>query len=234
MTYGYARISTKKQSIERQIRNITDFDKDAHIIQEVYTGTKMTRPEWKKLKTKLQSGDTVIFDSVSRMSRDAVDGFNTYKELYTKGITLIFLKERHIDTDAYKDAMQGIVNINVETGEEATDDLINGIMAAVNKFMFRKLESDIQKAFEQAEKEVKDLQQRTKEGLITAKLNGKRVGTQTGDKLITKKSIAAKEQIKKYSRDFDGTLSDADTIKLIGIARNSYYKYKAELKAEME
>ena len=42
-----------------------------------------------------------------------------------------------------------------------------------------------------------------------------------------------KEQIKKYSRDFDGTLTDADCIKLIGIARNTYYKYKRELREEL-
>lgn len=39
--------------------------------------------------------------------------------------------------------------------------------------------------------------------------------------------------IKKYSKDFDGTLSDADCIKLIGIARNTYYKYKRELQEAM-
>ena len=88
-------------------------------------------------------------------------------------------------------------------------------------------------AFEQAEKEVKDLQQRTREGLITAKLNGKRVGTEKGRKLVTKKSVEAKEQIKKYSRDFQGTLNDKEVIQLIGIARNSYYKYKKELIQEL-
>ena len=39
--------------------------------------------------------------------------------------------------------------------------------------------------------------------------------------------------IKKYSKDFDSTLSDADCIKLIGIARNTYYKYKRELREAM-
>ena len=53
-----------------------------------------------------------------------------------------------------------------------------------------------------------------------------------GAKLTTKKSIEAKKQIQKHSKDFNGTLSDVDCMKLIGLARNTFYKYKRELKAE--
>ena len=92
----------------------------------------------------------------------------------------------------------------------------------------------IKLAFEQAEKEVQDLRQRTKEGIETARLNGKQIGQVKGTKLTTKKSIIAKEQIKKYSKDFNGTLKDTEVMKLIGIARNSYYKYKKELTQELQ
>ena len=73
--YGYVRISTPKQNIERQIRNIRAAYPSALIVQDEYTGTKMTRPNWTKLYHRLNDGDMVIFDSVSRMSRDAEDGF---------------------------------------------------------------------------------------------------------------------------------------------------------------
>ena len=79
---------------------------------------------------------------------------------------------------------------------------------------------------------VQDLHQRTKEGIETARLNGKQIGQKQGAKLITKKSIEAKKRIQKHSKDFNGTLSDADCMKLIGLARNTFYKYKRELKAE--
>ena len=91
----------------------------------------------------------------------------------------------------------------------------------------------IKLAFLQSEKEVQDLRQRTREGLITAKLNGKQVGCVKGTKLTTKKSIEAKKQIRKYSKDFEGTLKDTEVMKLIGISRNSYYKYKRQLNMEM-
>ena len=76
--YGYCRVSTKQQSIERQIRNIREQYPEAKIYQEAYTGTTTDRKEWKKLQRQLQSGDTVVFDSVSRMSRNAEEGFAAY------------------------------------------------------------------------------------------------------------------------------------------------------------
>ena len=88
----------------------------------------------------------------------------------------------------------------------------------------------IQLAFEQSEKEVADLHQRTREGIQTARLHGKQIGQLPGKKLVTKKSVKSKQLIQKYSRDFGGSLGDAECIKLIGIARGSYYKYKRELK----
>lgn len=232
--YGYCRISTKKQSIDRQIRNIKKEFPESVIVQELYTGVKTNRPEWNKLYKKLKENDIIIFDSVSRMSRNAEEGFSLYKELFEQGISLVFLKERHIDTDSYKEAMQGILNINIDSGDNATDDLINGIMAAINKFMMNKVEQDIYKAFEQSEKEVTDLQQRTREGIETARLNGKQIGGVSGKKLVVKKAIEAKKKIKKYNKDFDGNLNNEETWKLAGISKMSFYKYKKELFIELE
>ena len=222
--YGYCRISTKKQSIDRQERNIKAVYPAAVIVKESYTGTTTNRPEWNKLYKKIKQGDTVIFDSVSRMSRNAEDGYKLYEELYNKGINLIFLKEAHINTDTYKNAIKG--------GIEMTGTTLDLILEGVNKYMLTLAKEQIRIAFEQSEKEVQDLHQRTKEGIETARLNGKQIGLPEGTKLITKKSIEAKKQIAKHSKDFDGSLSDADCMKLIGLARNTFYKYKKEMKAE--
>lgn len=73
----------------------------------------------------------------------------------------------------------------------------------------------------------------TKVGQQMAYLNGKQIGNIKGTKLTTKKSVIAKEQIVKYSKDFNGTLNDVEVMKLIGIARNTYYKYKRELLGEV-
>ena len=230
MTYGYCRISTKKQNIERQERNIKASYPEALIRKEVYTGTKSDRNEWNKLLKALKPADTVVFDSVSRMSRNAEEGFEAYERLYNAGVNLVFLKEPHINTDTYKQAIENQLQIAINSGDNATDELMQSIIAALNKYILALAKKQIYLAFEQSEKEVTDLHQRTKEGIQTARLNGKHIGQKQGAKLTTKKSIAAKKEILKHSKDFSGTLSDMDTMKLVGLSRNTYYKYKKELK----
>ena len=229
MKYGYCRISTPSQSIARQVRNIQAAHPDAKIITEVFTGTTLARPKWESLRRKLQAGDAVVFDSVSRMSRDAVDGFTLYRELYDKGVNLYFLKEPHIDTGVFKENLDRQIYALASTGNAATDELINAIREALNRYMMRIAEQQIRLAFEQAQKEVDDLRQRTREGMETARQNGKQIGAVNGKKLVTKKSVKAKELIAIGSRDFGGSLSDADMIKICGISRNTFYKYKREL-----
>lgn len=224
--YGYCRISTNTQNIERQHRNILKLYPNAIIIDEVYTGTKIhTRKELNKLLNIINKGDTIVFDSVSRMSRNAEEGFELYEELYNKGINLIFIKEPHINTDTYKGALDNNIQM--------TNTTVDYILEGINKYLLALAKEQIKLAFIQSEKEVKDLQQRTKEGIQTARLNGKQIGQIKGAKLITKKSIEAKEQIQKYSKDFKGTLKDIEVMKLIGISRNSYYKYKKQLIEEL-
>lgn len=220
--YGYCRISQKKQSIERQIRNIKEAYPEAVIIEEAFTGTKIDRPEWNKLYKKAKSGDTIIFDSVSRMSRNADDGFKTYEELYNRGINLVFLKEPHINTDTYKKSLTGLVSM--------TNTNVDFILEGINKYLLALAKEQIRLAFEQAEKEVEDLHQRTKEGIETARLAGKQIGKSKGDTWETKKSKEVKQIILKHSKDFNGTLADTDVMKLAGVARKTYYKYKKELR----
>ena len=229
--YGYCRISTPQQNIERQVRNITAAYPAAHIVREVYTGTACRgRQELDKLLHTVQPGDTIVFDGVSRMSRSAEEGCALYETLYKRGVNLCFLKEPHINTDTYKQALQRQINSSPETGSAATDRFVSGVMDALNRYTADLAAEQIRLAFAQAQKEVDDLHQRTREGIMTARLNGKQIGQVPGRKLHVKKAAAAKELILKHSRDFNGTLADTDCIKLIGIARNTYYKYKRELR----
>ena len=95
-------------------------------------------------------------------------------------------------------------------------------------------EKQIRAAFETAQHEVDFLHKRTSEGVRRKQAEGKQVGRTKGAKVTTKKSIQAKETILKHSQDFNGTLNDIDCMKLTGLARNTYYKYKRELKEEGE
>lgn len=231
--YGYCRISTPQQSIDRQERNIKAKYPKAHISKEAYTGTKVEgRKELDKILKAVKPGDTIVFDSVSRMSRNADEGIALYEQLFNKGIELVFLKEPHINTATYREALQKQIDVTVNTGDTATDTFINTIIEALKHFQMDLAKKQIELAFAQAEKEVQDLHQRTAEGIQTARLNGKQIGQKQGAKLNVKKKAPAMEQIKKYSKDFDGTLKDTEVMQLVGLARNTYYKYKSELKAE--
>ncbi len=66
--YGYCRVSTPKQKLERQVKNIKAaypeiLGKDVYL--EEWTGKTTERPMWKRLERKLKAGDIVVFDSVS-------------------------------------------------------------------------------------------------------------------------------------------------------------------------
>lgn len=219
---GYVRISKPKQRIDRQIRNIKAAYPAAVIVQEAYTGTKIDRKEWNKVFKAAKKGDTIVFDSVSRMSRNAEEGFTAYEELYYRGVELVFLKEPHINTTTFKAAL---VNLVPMTGTN-----VDYILEGVNKYLLALAKEQIRIAFDQAEKEVEDLHQRTREGIEVARLNGKQIGQRPGTKLVTKKSLNAKKIIAKHSKDFNGTLNDAEVMTLCGLSRNTYYKYKRELR----
>lgn len=230
--YGYCRISTPRQSIDRQIRNITAAYPDAHIVTETYTGTTLQRPAFEKLLKEIRKNPDarLIFDSVSRMSRSAEEGFELYKELFDLGTELVFLKEPQLNTKTYKQAIASSMPEFPETGNAATDEFILGITAAVNKYILRLAEEQIRLAFIMSQKEVDDLRQRTKEGIETARLAGKQIGQVKGKRLTTKKSIEAKKMISQHSKTFGGSLSDEECIRLCGISRNTFYSYKKELR----
>lgn len=232
--YGYCRISRKEQNIERQERNIKLEYPDAIIVKEAFTGTKIEgRKEFLWILKAVEAGDTIVFDSVSRMSRNAEEGFTEYQRLFDKGIELVFLKEPQINTATYKAAMEAKLQ-TVSTGDAAADRLTAAIMAAIQEYMMNLAKRQIQLAFEQAQKEVDDLHQRTREGIETARLHGKQIGQKPGNKLVVKKAADAKKAIKKNCKEFGGQLTDAEAMLLAHVSKPTFYKYKREIREELE
>ena len=135
------------------------------------------------------------------------------------------------------------ISLNLNSGDEATNALIKSILDALNDYILTLARRQIQLAFEQSQKEVEDLHQRTREGIETARRNGKQIGQNFGRKLNVKKKIPVHQLILKYSKDFRGTNSDREVIAIINmtadpndrvrklhVSPNTYYKYKSELK----
>ncbi len=224
--YGYCRVSTPKQRIERQIDNIKALYPEAVILKEAYTGRTTSRPEFDKLIRKVKPGDKIVFDEVSRMSRNASEGFALYEKLFNEGVELVFIKEPHINTETYKKALQSNVSL--------TGTKIDPILTGVNEFLMNLAKDQIELAFQTAQRELEFLSQRTKEGLRRARLEGRSPGRPKDRNGETNKSQAAKRIILKHSKTFGGTLTDMETMALAKISLKSYYKYKKELKETAE
>ena len=115
---------------------------------------------------------------------------------------------------------------------QKTGSAVDLILDGVERYLMELAKEQIKLAFAQAQKEVDDLRQRTKEGIETARKAGKQIGMKAGRKLETKKGETVKQTILKHAKDFGGTLSDKECIKLAGCTPNTYYKYKQLLKEE--
>ena len=218
--YGYCRVSTPYQNLERQIRNIKAEYPTAVIITESYTGTTLERPNFQKLLSKVEPTDTIVFDSVSRLARNEEEGFKIYNELYGKNVELVFLKEPQISTAVYRKAIQTAIPL--------TNSSVDLILEGINKYLIELQKEQIRLAFRTAQHEVDSLRSRTREGLLTAKINGKTLGHRVGVPLVHSKSLKVKEVIQKHCIDFGGTLSDKECLALCACSRNTYYKYKRE------
>lgn len=225
VNYGYARCSTKKQDPQRQFRNISAACPNVRFFFDAYTGTKMDgRKDWAKLMKLVKPGDTIWFDAVSRMSRNAEEGVAEYKRLFYMGVHLKFIKEPHIDTCVFEAARAQKIPM--------TGTNVDLILEGVNNYLMAVAEQQIIIAFEESEREVLRLRERTREGIITAKANGKKPGRTSGRTYVSRKSIYCKQRIMELSKNFRGNMKDKDIIELLRISRNSYYKYKKELEMD--
>ena len=94
--FGYARVSTEQQSLDRQLDMLEKYGVDK-IYNEKMTGTKRNRPELDKLLERLTEGDTVVVESLSRLVRSTKDLIQLMELFNSKGVNLVSLKES-IDT----------------------------------------------------------------------------------------------------------------------------------------
>lgn len=95
MVFGYGRVSTINQgkngnSLQEQENKLREAGAQ-EIVLDVFTGTKIDRPEFAKLLSRLQSGDKLIVTKLDRFARTAVEGGAIVKELHERGVTIQIL-----------------------------------------------------------------------------------------------------------------------------------------------
>ncbi|PED06998.1 recombinase family protein [Bacillus pseudomycoides] len=150
--FGYVRVSSKDQNEERQIQNMKDLgieERDIFIDKE--SGKNMERENYQMLKRLVRTGDTIVFDSLTRLGRNMNDTLEEFRYYEKHRVNLQFIKEPYI-------------NVNY-TGESTNDVIQSAIQKATLTIL---------SAF--AEKERIDIKQRQAEGIALARKQGRRLG----------------------------------------------------------
>ena len=218
--YGYTRCVTKKQDPEAQFQNIRDAVPSADFFIDTFTGAKSDgRKAWERMMEAVEPGDTIVFDSITRMEENAEAGVETYIRLYEKGVNLKFIKEPHIDTTVYRTAFHIYISV---VGE-------GRIGEGIYRCLMSLAAAQIHLAYLQAETEAAELRQRAEKCIAAAKQE-KRAARPKGAKIRTPKREHSEKRILELSKDFNGTLPDKDVMKILNISRHAYYNYKRSLK----
>ncbi|EOO57784.1 hypothetical protein IKE_06304 [Bacillus cereus VD196] len=149
---GYVRVSSKDQNEDRQIENMKCLGiENRDIFIDKQSGKNMKRENYQMLKRLARTGDTIVFDSLTRLGRSMNDVLEEFRYYEQQRINLQFIKEPFI---------------NVNYSGQSTNDVIQ---QAVQKATLT-----ILSAF--AEKERNDIKQRQAEGIALAKKQGKHLG----------------------------------------------------------
>ncbi|CAG9615088.1 Putative transposon Tn552 DNA-invertase bin3 [Bacillus rhizoplanae] len=182
--FGYVRVSSKDQNEERQIQNMKDLgieDRDIFIDKE--SGKNMERENYQMLKRLVRTGDTIVFDSLTRLGRNMNDTLEEFRYYEKHKVNLQFIKEPYI-------------NVNY-TGESTNDVIQSAIQKATLTIL---------SAF--AEKERIDIKQRQAEGIALARKQGKHLGRPPVE--ITEKFIEAYKEWKSGSITAVGAMKKYD------------------------
>jgi DNA invertase Pin-like site-specific DNA recombinase len=113
-TFGYARVSTESQNLDRQIDALQKYGVDT-IYNEKMTGTKKERPELAKILDRMTEGDTIVIESLSRLGRSTKDLIELVELFEKSKVNLVSLKES--------------INTNTPTGK-----LLFTLMSAIAQF----------------------------------------------------------------------------------------------------
>lgn len=204
MKFAYIRVSSKDQNEARQVATMqAQGVPESNVYVDKASGKDTDRAQYQALKGKLRAGDTVVFDSISRMSRSMADTKEEFAWFMSEGIALEFVAEPMLNTTgkAQDDVMQ-----------RAMSEIILTLLAAF------------------AEKERTDIRARQAEGIAAAKSRGQRLGrpAMTWQSLDaeTKRLF-----IVQFNRWKANEQTAVETFKNVGMTKSTFYKIAKEYEA---
>ena len=149
--FGYARVSSKEQHLDRQVEQLKQYVAEEHILMDKASGKNLERPAYQALKGTLglRAGDTLVITSLDRLSRKKE---HIKQELQWFRDNRIRLKILDLPTSM----------VEVPEGQEWILEMINNILIEVLASM--------------AEQERLTIRKRQREGIEAAKKKGKHLG----------------------------------------------------------
>ena len=160
MIYGYIRVSTQEQNLERQQAKMRELG--ARIYSDKASGKDLERPAYTALMRVVKPGDTILFDSLDRLGRNYDDITTEWRRLVGLGVNLKVLDLEFFDSEKFRE--MGDLGVCLE-------DMLLSLLSYV------------------AQTERKKNQQRQREGIEIAKSQGKYKGkkkTEYSEDLIAK------------------------------------------------
>jgi hypothetical protein len=157
----------------------------------------------------LKKNDRLICDSPLVLGSNDDERTKTFTKLISKDVDIVYIKTWWLGNDSLRKA------VKICKGGHISNETVSEL------FYF-----ELQQYQEQLSIDA-HIREHT---LASSKRMGKQIGQKQGITLETKKSIEAKEKIAQQSKDFGGELSDIELMEQLTLSRNSFYKYKKELK----
>lgn len=203
-TFGYVRVSSKEQNEQRQLDAMTALGiAESDIYVDKLSGKDTNRPQYQALKSIVRKGDTVVFESITRLSRNMDDVKNEYKWYVDNGVLLRFIAEPMLDTKVDE---QGVI-------ERAMAEIILTLLAAF------------------AEKEREEIKRRQREGIESAKRKGKAFGRPKRS-FDTMNAAERQAFLYEYNEWKAGKQTAVQTFERLAIPKATFYKIVKEYESK--
>ena len=186
-TFGLIRVSSKDQQIDRQLAVMKKYISDERdIFIEKQSGKDFKRPEYQAMKRMLRAGDTLIIKELDRFGRNSDEIKNEWQWFTENHIGIIIIDMPILNTSGEKDDIQ---------------KLISNIVLELLSYM--------------AEKELKDIKKRQREGIDQAKKKGVKFG---------RPAVQMPEEFAEYFQKLDNyEITAIEMMNDLGLKRNSFY-----------
>ena len=194
--YGYARVSSKGQNLDRQIVELEKYVDNRFIFTDKQSGKDMDRVEYQLLRKVAQAGDTIYIQSLDRLGRNKEDIKQELEHYKLEGVRVMILE---IPTTM----------MEIPKGQEWLIDMINNLLLEVLSTM--------------AEQERLTTRERQRQGIAQAQAKGKHLGRPVIN--LDTIEQEQKELIKEYYPKWKAKeITATKFMQIVELKRNTFYK----------